>query len=326
MENKRDAVVSELETMVKKEIIEKNFFKVRAYRKVIDQLKNIESITSMDDVKSVEGIGTKIKAKIQEILKTGKLKSAEIARESKNIEIYDTFLKIHGIGISKAKELVEKYKLTTIEELERELETNPNILNEKQKIGLKYYLDIQLRIPRKEMDSHSKKIVKLIKESEIDPDLSLKIVGSYRRGATDSGDIDILATINRSVDSTKRTKILKKIIEYLKEKGYLLADLAVGQKKYMGICQLNKKTPARRIDILMTSQEEYPFALLYFTGDFQINVELRKKAGELGFTLNEYGLRGKNKPDLTTEKEIFNFLGFKYLNPKDRHIQMLKTI
>jgi uncharacterized protein with PQ loop repeat len=54
------------------EALLKNFFKVRAYNKVIDQLKQIETIKSMNDIESVEGIGAKIKAKIEEILETGK--------------------------------------------------------------------------------------------------------------------------------------------------------------------------------------------------------------------------------------------------------------
>lgn len=325
-ENKKDIIISELDTLIKKETIDKNFYKVRAYRKVVDQIKNIEMITSIDDVKSVEGIGTKIKAKLEEIFKTGKLKSAEVARKTKDIEKYEPFLNIHGIGMAKAKEIVDKYKIKTIDELMNELKKNPEILSDKQKIGLQYYYDIQQRIPRKEIESHAKKISKFIKESNLDKDLSLKIVGSYRRGVEDSGDIDILATVNRSIDAEKRTKIFKKLIEVLKEREYLLADFAMGAKKYMGICKLNKKSLGRRIDMLMTSNEEYPFALLYFTGDFQINVALRKRATELGYTLNEYGLQGKNKPELISEKEIFNFLGYKYLYPKDRRIEMLKEL
>ena len=324
LENKKDSIIKELETMSKKETIEKNFFKVRAYIKVIDQLKTIEKINSMSDVKNVQGIGPKIKDKIEEILKTGKLKSAERARESSKLHIYDELLKIHGVGMVKAKELVEELNIKSIKELQRALETDPGILNKKQKNGLKYYLDLDLKIPRKEMDKHSKKIIKLT--SDIDKDIEVKIVGSYRRGSAESGDIDVLVTINRKTNSEKRSKILEKVISIFKEKKYLLVDLASGKKKYMGICRYTRNYPARRIDILMTSFEEYPFALLYFTGDFQINVAMRKRATELGYTLNEYGVRGKIKPELNSEKEIFDFLGYKYLKPNDRMIQNLKNI
>lgn len=325
-ENKKEIIISELETMSKKEAIEKNFFKTRAYRKVIDQLKLIEIIKNMDDLRDVSGIGTKIKAKLEEIFKTGKLKSAEKARAIGEISIYDALLKIHGIGIVKAKELI-KIGIDSIEKLNDELLKSPNILNEKQKIGLKYHLDTQLRIPRKEMEKHAKKLSKFLFDYDIDCDLEVKVVGSYRRGAKDSGDIDLLLTVNRNINIDKRTKIFKKFLQVLKDEEYLLEDIASGQKKYMGIARLNKKTPARRIDILMTSQDEYPFALLYFTGDFQINIALRKKATELNLVLNEYKLKGLSKDvKLTSEKDIFHYLGFKYLQPKDRNIQNLQDL
>jgi DNA polymerase/3'-5' exonuclease PolX len=177
-QDKKDLIIKELETMSNKELVAKNFFKVRAYNKVIDQLKSLKTISSMEDLKNVQGIGVKIKAKIEEILKTGKLKAAERARNIKDIKIYEELLKIHGIGVSKAEELIKIYNIKGIDELYIELEKNPNILNEKQKNGLKYYYDIQKRIPKNEIDKHLKKIKTIIKG--IDKDLLIKGVGSYK--------------------------------------------------------------------------------------------------------------------------------------------------
>ena len=42
--------------------------------------------------------------------------------------------------------------------------------------------------------------------------------------------------------------------------------LATGTKKYNGISKLGSKGIPRRIDIMYTKPEEYPFAILYFTG------------------------------------------------------------
>ena len=95
----------------------------------------------------------------------------------------------------------------------------------------------------------------------------------------------------------------------------------------MGIAKLKMKNSiARRIDILYTSSREFPFAMLYFTGDFDINIEMRKRAQELGYILSEYGLQrvlDKEFLYLSTEKEIFNFLGYKFLQPKAREIKNL---
>lgn len=334
MENKKDIIINELETISKKEALAGNYFKVRAYQKVINQIKRLDIVYSMDDLKNIEGIGSKIKAKIQEILETGKLMAAERARELttngiSKIQLYDEFLKIHGIGIAKAKELVDVYKLKTIDDLKQLILTNDKILNEQQKIGLKYFYDLEYKIPRNEMKRHLTYINKQIKQ--IYPKTIVKIVGSYRRGLKESSDIDVIVSSKKNNSEI----ILDDIISQLKKKDksgfkYIQADLSKGKQKYMGICQLNKRSKARRIDILLTNPQQYPFALLYFTGDFDINIELRKRANELGYTLNEYGLKPNNssKPilNLNSEKEIFHFLGYKYLQPKQRMGQNLKNI
>ena len=325
LSNKKDIIISELEVLAQNEAINGNSFKTRAYKKVISQLKSLESIKSIDDLQNVSGIGTKIKAKIIEILESGKLRAAQRIKSdtSSKLELYNTLLQIHGVGMVKAKSLV-KMGVDSIKSLEKAVKKDPSILNTTQKIGLQYYTDIQLRIPRAEMTAHNKKLVSLTKY--IDPDLDLEIVGSYRRGEKNSGDIDVLLTVYRKISEQKRTSILKKVLETLKESNYIVEDLSSGIKKYMGICRLNGK-PARRIDILITSQEEYPFAKLYFTGDFQINIQLRKAAIEQGLRLNEYSLiKGKKKVKLESEKEIFEYLGFKYLKPIDRKVKNLVEI
>ena len=325
LDDKKEVIIQQLQIMSNKELLSKQFFKVRAYNKVIEQLKLIESITSFDDISHVKGIGSKIHSKIDEIFKTGKLKSAERAIETEQLQLYEELLKIHGIGIIKAKELVNIYNISSIDKLTKELEKNPSLLNKNQKLGLKYYLDIQTKIPRIEMDKHSKKVSRLCKL--FDKHIVVKIVGSYRRGSSESNDIDVLIYLKKNKKNNNLE--LKDIIQFLKQKKYILEDISLGNKKFMGICRLNKSLPARRIDILLTKEEYYPFTLLYFTGDFQINVNLRKRANDMGYILNEYGLKSQNSklvPTLLTEKEIFNFLGYKYLIPSKRNIQNLKEL
>lgn len=327
-DDKRQKIISELQTLSSKEALAKNFFKVRAYQKVIKQIEELNQVRNFDDLKSVTGIGSKIYDKIQEIFQTGQLRSAERVRQTIDLQVYEPFLKIHGIGITKAKELVDIHNIKSIEELQKALDTGKELLNEKQRIGLKYFVDIQKRIPRDELQKHQKKISKLVKN--ISERIDVKMVGSYRRGKEDSGDIDIIIQLPNS-----KNDYVSKIISELRKadnKGhsYIVSELAAGKKKFLGICQLKKDSIARRIDILFTNEEEYPYALLYFTGDFEINIALRKAAKELGYSLSEYKLTpiDKKTPDveLTSEKEIFNFLGYKFLQPKMRSIGNLQKL
>ena len=88
----------------------------------------------------------------------------------------------------------------------------------------------------------------------------------------------------------------------------------------------NNKPYVRRIDILYSTPKEYPFTIMYFTGSMEINTIMRKRALEMNLTLNEHGLchmvnKKKGDPidkEFKTEKEIFEYLGIKYLEPTER--------
>ena len=315
----KNIIIDELNTLVKKETILKNFFKIRAYKKVIKQLELKNSIKSMKDLADVSGIGVKIKVKLEEIFKSGKLKAAETARTTMNLNIYDDLLKIHGIGIVKAKELIEKKGIISISQLKKKVKNHPELLNDQQKTGLKYFKDLQERIPRKEMDLHKKLLTRIFKK--VNSNIEFSIVGSYRRKESDSGDIDIL--IN-SASVGGKIPIMKDILGYLCDKDYIRDDLSKGREKYMGIVGLPDKK-SRRLDILITNEEEYPFAKLYFTGNYQNNVNMRKEASKQGLKLNEKSLikiKNGKKIKLYTEREIFEYLGFKYSSPKNRTGQL----
>ena len=66
--------------------------------------------------------------------------------------------------------------------------------------------------------------------------------------------------------------------------------LGYGSKKYFGICKYGKNGINRRIDIMYTSPQEYPFAILYFTGSSNFNKKMREHALELGYSMNEHGM------------------------------------
>ncbi len=316
MSDFKEIIIAELNTLIQKETIDKNVFKARAYQKVVSQIKTIENIETMEDLVSVKGIGEKIKIKLEEIFETGKLRSAEKARTSGNLKLYENLMKIHGVGVNKAKELVE-LGIESMEDLLEKLEEDPDILNSQQKIGVKYYHDINTRIPRKEMEKHDLFLNKTIKA--IDTDILISVVGSFRRKVKDSGDIDILVSFNRKSSKEERAELLSKVVKVLRKEKYIQDTLALGDKKCMCVVKLKRHRVNRRLDILVTSIEEYPFALLYFTGSQALNIILRQVAIDRGLRLNEYSLtKNKKEIKLKTEEEIFNYLGYKYIEPENR--------
>jgi DNA polymerase lambda len=313
----KQIIIDSLDILRKRDVADKAVFSARAYAKVITQFKNYEGpITSYDDIKNIDGIGAKMEKKIKEILETGSLASAERAKELYNIDALDAFQNIYGVGPAKATDLV-KAGYTSIQQLRDELKNNPKLLNDKQKVGLQYYEDLLERIPRNEMEEHRDILYTLLPYEMESYDT--EIVGSFRREAPNSGDIDVLIRVPNDVTAKDSLDLYVKMLQGF---GYIEEILALGEHKCMAICRMyNGK--ARRLDLLMTPDEEYAYAILYFTGSDRFNVAFRKYALDNGYTLNEHTLTpiratAKAVPYMKTEKDIFKFLGLRYIEPSKR--------
>lgn len=314
-------IVSNLDVLRKKEQQSGNVFKARAYAKAITSLTAHKGvIVGVDDVDGIPGIGKKIKEKIGEILATGHLAAADAARHEPVYNATDVMMAIYGVGPVKARELVKR-GLKSIEDVRAAFAADPSVLNAKQAIGLRYYEDLLPRIPRAEMAQHETALVAAFRSA--DPNFRVDIVGSYRRGAATSGDVDALVSLPASISKAAATRAFAAAVSALKA-DYMLEALAEGPKKFMGIARLPRGR-ARRVDILLTPLAEYPFAVLYFTGSDTFNIAMRKRALERGWSLNEHGftpLPATNGvlPPISTEKDIFDFLDMPYVAPTARNM------
>jgi NAD-dependent DNA ligase len=290
-------------------------FRARAYQKAQETLMSYpDDITSVEQLKGKPAIGSTILEKLNEYVTTGTLKILE--REKNNpVNILG---EIYGVGPKKAKELVEK-GIVNIEQLR---ERQDEVLNDIQRVGLKYYEDILQRIPRSEIEEYKTifendfaKVVSTSGESES----NMEIVGSYRRGAQTSGDIDVIIT-------SKSPKVFVDFIDELIKDNIILHVLSRGPTKCLVIARLPSSNVARRVDFLYTSPEEFPFSILYFTGSKVFNTVMRHEALQKGLTMNEHGLykmEGKKKGEkvdavFKDEKDIFDYLGLVYKTPVER--------
>jgi DNA ligase (NAD+) len=270
-----------------------------------------EPIVSISQLKGLPGIGSTIMEKVKEYQETGTL---ELLEREKNKPEY-LLSNIYGIGPIKAKELVEKYGIKSIEELR---ERQHEVLNAVQKIGLKYYEDIEERIPRSEIDEYNNMFSSVFDKVKED-DSAYEIVGSYRRKLANSGDIDVIIT-------SENPLVFEKFIDILIENGIITNVLSRGKTKSLVVAKLPSSKVHRRVDFLYTKHEEYPFAVLYFTGSKGFNTVMRGHALKMGYSLNEHGISkmvDKKKTEqlqneFGTERDIFDFLGLEYREPEDR--------
>ena len=288
-------------------------FRARAYQKAQETIMTYPNdIFDPSQLKGLPGIGSTIMDKLNEYVQTGTLRVLE--REKTNpINILSD---IYGVGPKKAQELVNA-GVKTIDDLR---ERQNDLLNDIQKVGLKYYEDIQERIPRSEIEEFEKVFNDIFENvAKGSPDAKFEIVGSYRRGAQTSGDIDVIITGKTGV-------VYKQFVDELLKTGIILEILSRGPSKTLVIAMLPGDRVARRVDFLYAPPDEFAFAILYFTGSKIFNTVMRQYGLDKGYTFNEHGiykLENKKKgvkvsKEFNTEKDIFDFLGLQFKTPIER--------
>ena len=322
LEENNKKLIDNLKILADYERINKEPFKVKAYEKVINSIELFDKkIETLEDIKLLKGVGKKIEDKIIEFLNTGNIDEVVSVLNDPKYILGNKLKGIYGVGPAKITEL-----MTKIEDFD-ELKEHPELLNDKQKIGLKYYDDMNLRIPMAEGKQHLKVVGKIL--NTLYSGIEFEFVGSFRRKNKDMGDIDILI-------KNRKGLVLKDVIKQLEDKSYIIEKLAQGNNKFMGICRLSPELPARRIDILVADPSYYYFALLYFTGSYNFNIYMRKIALTKGLSLSEYGFKeaaagaagaagvatNKNIIDtsdsINSEEDIFKYLGMVYVEPHRR--------
>lgn len=272
--NKNSHLTNEFEKILEFHENEGNKFEALAYRKVISILKRYkDEINDPNKIPKIKGIGPKITEKIKEILITGKCrKSDNVSNDTKNKCIKE-LITVHGIGIKQANEFYAQ-GIKSINDLKNISDSLPSSIQK----GLKYYDDIQIKIPREEITELFKKIeVELYKILD-KRFLKTEVVGSYRRGKKLCGDMDLIIT---RIDEGKISGILHTLIDKLTEKRIIIDTLSMSDNDdnnyqvFMGICKLNNSSLHRRLDIKVYEKSFFPFAILYFTGSAYFNRSLR---------------------------------------------------
>ncbi|EYU29697.1 hypothetical protein ABFS82_12G113100 [Erythranthe guttata] len=305
-----------------------------SYYKAIPVIEKLPfRIESADQVKHLPGIGKSLQDHIQEIVNTGKLSKLEHFENDEKVRTISLFGEVWGIGPATALKLYEKGH-RNLDDLQ-----NEDSLTNSQRIGLKYFDDIKTRIPRHEVQEMESLLQKI--GQEILPEVEIICGGSYRRGKSSCGDMDIVIT---HPDGKSHIGFLPKFVKRLKEINFLREDLVFsvhseegtdsGVDTYFGLCTYRDRELRHRIDLKVYPRDIYAFGLIAWTGNDVLNRRLRLLAESKGFRLDDTGLfpatlssggkRGGSKGSATlkfgSEKEVFDFLGFPWLDPNQRNL------
>lgn len=289
-------------------------YRKRAYSKAAANIRKLPyPITSGQQAKDAQiGVADSMKTKIDEILQTGQIQAlrTEASPEKLKRDIIKLFKTIHGVGGKQAAKWYDA-NYRTLQDLVPLYQSGQ--MTAAQQLGVQYYSDLQLKVPRVEIQAYETGMHNVFDPLKIE----FVIAGSYRRGLPESGDVDVLMKYS---DMTQ-------IIHSLKATGVIVGNLTPNANvKSMLIVKIGTN-PARRMDIRLIPKESWPFALLYFTGSKNFNIVIRDWALSKGLSLSEYGFSDVNaagslnatiNSKIHTEQDIFTFLGLIYQPPEER--------
>jgi len=221
---------------------------------------------------------------------------------------------IDGIGVAKAKELIE---LGVKKPTDLRLKKFNELLSIESKLSVKY------RICKEISWDFINSLLHVFSCAGMD---YLVGVGSYRRKVAFSSDIDLLTTNNLDnviVDLNKLTEMTKQdkdALKVCKSSFELIGIYSHGSMKISMVALFREKYV--RIDIFKTTKAELPFALLHYTGSKLFNIRIRAKAKNMGLKLNQHGLYADNKKikeEFTTEQSVLKYIGVTYKIPENRN-------
>ncbi|KAJ1554740.1 hypothetical protein HK096_002083 [Nowakowskiella sp. JEL0078] len=285
-------------------------------------------VKSGEELRKFSGIGDGTIRRIDEILETGALKELDEYNRNDSLLSVIQLCRVTGIGPANARNWVKK----GIDTLDK-LETVKESLTHHQRVGMKYVEEFEKKIPRKDLI----KWESLLRESinNLSSQYQFTICGSYRRGCSESNDIDLLMCheefdpkdypeVGTKIDK-RSYDYLKTIVDTLKNQNIITDDLSLGRLKFMGVCKFPDEEHGihRRLDIRFVPKSAFPFGLLYFTGSMLFTIHMRQRAMDLGLKLSEYSLKNLETGKilkLESEKDIFERLAIPWKEPYERNI------
>jgi DNA polymerase (family 10) len=294
-------------------------FKPYAYQKAAITLEtleeDVEEIYKKGGPKALEkipGVGKSIAEKIEEYLKTGKIKYYQDLKKKTPVEM-EELTAVEGLGPKMVKTLHQKLGIRNLKDLEKAAKagkiaplfgfgekTEKNILE-----GIAFLKRSKGRFLLGEILPRVKEILEELKSlKEIE---QISPAGSVRRMKETIGDVDILVT----------TKNPKKIMDFFVSLPGIIKIWGKGPTK-----SSIRMKQGFDVDLRVVQKKSYGSALQYFTGSKEHNIATRRIAIDKGLKLNEYGVfRGKKMIAGWSEVGVYKALSLPWMEPELRENQ-----
>jgi len=293
-------------------------FKPRAYQKAAQTIEGLsEDVAEIYKKKGLEGleelpgVGKSIAEKIAEFVETGKIRYYEKLKKEIKVDL-EELNRVPGLGPKTIKLLYKKLGVRNLKDLEKAAKAGKikilKWMGEIEERNILEGIGIVKKRGGRMILGYAAPIAEEIKRilSKVEGVKRVEVAGSFRRGMETIGDLDILAISDKPkevMDVFCSMPDVKKVVA----KGITRSAI-----------RLNNNLD---VDLRVLKEKEFGSALMYFTGNKQHNIALRKIALKKGYTLSEYGLfklKGKKFVIGKSEEEIYRKLGVGYIEPELR--------
>lgn len=307
-------VLEEIAAML--ELKGEDVFKVRAYdagaRAIRGFAGDLEEAVRTRDLLKVRGIGKGLFANIETLVTTGALPYHEELRASFPPGLRDC-LRVPGFGARKAKILHAELGIDSLAGLEKACregrvapvrgfgpKTQERILRGIELLrttaGLHRYSAVYWR---------AEDLVASIENTGLVARVA--IAGSLRRRREVVGNINLVAASKRRAEIARAfPSVAPGVVEVLAAEG-----TRVSLRLAEGLVA----------ELQIVPEDEFPSALLHFTGSREHNAAVRARADERGWKLDERGFsggRGRPLPPAPSEEEIYRRLDLQFIPPELR--------
>ncbi|KAI5204954.1 Nucleotidyltransferase [Aureobasidium subglaciale] len=197
---------------------------VRAYSTSIAAIAAYpHKFSSAREIMHLPGCDAKIANLFVEFANYGKITEAEEGENNDELKVVKLFYNIWGVGATTARDY---FKEKGWRDLDDVVEFGWSTLSRVQQIGVKYYDEFLLPIPRSEVEDIAAIIHKhAVKVS--DQGMQSLVVGGYRRGKENCGDVDIVLS---HPDEDKTLNMVTNVVASLEEQGWITHTLLITTK------------------------------------------------------------------------------------------------
>ncbi len=298
-----------------------NPFRIRAYRNgaraLLNMDEDLEKTIEAETLTDIEGIGDHLAQKITQLAKTGRLPEYEKLKKATPPGLLE-LMQVQGLGPKKVKALYKKLKIKSIGDLKKT--TGKGKIAKVRGFGEKTEKNIARALEHREAyrsrrlwwDAMQTAEPILEKLKKIKGVKQADICGSLRRKLETIGDLDFLAAASDP----------KPAMEWFTTQPQVEEVLAKGETK-----SSVRLKDGMQADLRIVPENQYGYALLYFTGSKEHNIKLRERTLSYGWSLSEYGFEeAKRKKKavplklkkIPSETDIYQSLGLSYIPPELR--------